>query len=456
MTLRLRLTLLYSSLLGGVLLIFGTLVYVLVSLLIMEQIDSSLNQSAASLVEQMRVTPANVFDSRSLTNYHPPDNQMFQLWDNNRQLLLSHPAALRSPLDQKSLVLDEPLYSTVTMEGAVYRVLSLPLATPRAPFGVLQVGTSLAIVRTIQNTLAGVLGALFLLVTAVSTIAAQALIKKTLQPLAAVTEMATLITTTDDLARRIPPTDSMDDEVGQLITAFNQTLERLENLFSSQRRLLADVSHELRTPLTVIKGNLGLMQQMGCSDPEAVASIQQEVDRLTRLVGDLLLLAQVEAGRLTLNMAEVKLDELMTEVARQLNAAAGGKVTVKLNRIKRLQVDGDRDRLKQVLLNLGSNAVKFTPSGGEVALALQQVPEGAKITVSDTGQGIPAEDLPHIFERFYRGERSRTRSQGAGFGLGLSIAHWIVTAHGGSISAESEEGKGSTFTIVLPLKKKNE
>ncbi len=453
MTLRLRLTLLYSSLLGGVLLIFGSLVYVLVSLLIMEQIDNSLSQSAASLVEQIRVTPANLFDSRSLTNYHPPANQMFQLWDNNRQLLLAHPAALRSPLDQKSLVLDQPLYSTVIMEGAAYRVLSLPLATPRAPFGVMQIGASLAIVRTIQNTLAGVLGALFLLVTAVSTIAAQALIKKTLQPLAAVTEMATLITTTDDLARRIPHAGNTEDEVGQLITSFNQTLERLESLFTSQRRLLADVSHELRTPLTVIKGNLGLMQQMGCSDPEAVASIQQEVDRLTRLVGDLLLLAQVEAGRLTLNMAPVKLDDLLTEVVGQLNAAAGGKVTVKLMEIDRLQVNGDRDRLKQVLLNLGGNAIKFTPPGGEVVLALGQASSNAQITVSDTGLGIPAADLPHIFERFYRSERSRTRSQGGGFGLGLSIAHWIVTAHGGSISAVSTEGRGSAFTITLPLLK---
>jgi len=453
MTLRLRLTLLYSSLQGGVLLIFGSLAYVLVSLLIMEQIDSSLNRSAAGLLEQIRVTPAGTLDSRALASYHPIDDQLFQIWDTSRQLLIAHPTGLQSPLDQKSLVLDSPLYSTVTMQGTSYRVLSLPLATPRAPFGVLQVGESLSIVRTIQNTLAGVLGGLFLLVTAISTFAAQALIRKTLQPLAAVTEMATLITTTDDLARRIPPTGSMDDEVGQLITAFNQGLERLEKLFFSQRRLLADVSHELRTPLTVIKGNLGLMQQMGCSDPESVASIQQEADRLTRLVGDLLLLAQVESGRLSLNMTPVQLDELMTEVASQLTTAAGGKVTVKLTEIERLQVDGDRDRLKQVLLNLGGNAIKFTPPGGEVALALQQVPEGAKITVSDTGQGIPAEDLPHIFERFYRSERSRTRSQGAGFGLGLSIAQWIVTAHGGSISVESAEGKGSSFTIVLPLKK---
>jgi two-component system, OmpR family, sensor kinase len=240
--------------------------------------------------------------------------------------------------------------------------------------------------------------------------------------------------------------------VGQLIRAFNETLERLEDLFNRQRRFLADVSHELRTPLTVIKGNVGLIRKLGEADDESLSGIEQEVDRLTRMVGDLLLLAQAESGKLPLALAPVEIDTVLLEVFQQMRVLAGEKIQIRITEIDQVQVIGDRDRLKQVLLNLVGNAVQYTPAGGIVSLALRKTGEQVQIVINDTGPGIPAADLPHIFERFYRGEKSRKRSgAGSGFGLGLSIAFWIVKAHAGTIDVSSQDGKGTNFCVWLPL-----
>jgi signal transduction histidine kinase len=240
--------------------------------------------------------------------------------------------------------------------------------------------------------------------------------------------------------------------VGQLINAFNQTLSRLENLFNTQRRFLADVGHELRTPLTVIKGNVDLMRRMGASDPESLDGIESEVDRLTRLVGDLLLLAQAESGKMPLDHRLVELDTLLLEAMQQMRVLARDRLQMRLGEIDQVLVCGDQDRLKQVLVNLIGNAIKYTPPGGEVVLGLGKAGHQARLTVTDNGPGIRPEDLPHVFERFYRGEKSRTRSRdGKGFGLGLSIAYWIVRNHGGRIEVDSKKDQGTTFCVWLPL-----
>jgi two-component system OmpR family sensor kinase len=270
-------------------------------------------------------------------------------------------------------------------------------------------------------------------------------------PLETITDTVEQINRADDLSRRVPYSGLPNDEVGNLIETFNQTLERLESLFTSQQRFIADVSHELRTPLTVIKGNVDLMRRMKQLDAESLSSIDQEAGRLTRLVGGLLLFAQAESGKLALSMKPVELDNLLTEVFQEMRVLAGGKVQIKMMEIDQVLVNGDRDRLKQVLLNLVANAIQYTPQGGEVFLSLAKVGEQTRIIVRDTGPGIPAEDMPHIFDRFYRAEKSRTRGKTTGFGLGLSIAHWIVEHHGGQIKVESKEGKGTTFAIWLPL-----
>jgi len=320
------------------------------------------------------------------------------------------------------------------------------------PIGVIQVGSSLAVVDATQQVLVIVLVVGVVLSMAIAGAASWISTRQALAPLEAVTQTALQITRADDLSRRIPYQGPPDDEVGQLIHAFNQTLGRLENLFHTQRRFLIDVGHELRTPLTVIRGNVDLMRHIGETDEESMDSILSEVDRLTRLVGDLLLLAQAESGKLPLDRRLVELDSLVLEVMQQMQVLARKKLHLHLGEIDQVLVCGDKDKLKQVAVNLIGNAISYTPEGGDVVVELGKVDNRARLTVSDNGPGIPPQDLPYIFERFYRGEKSRTRSKdGKGFGLGLSIAYWIVHNHDGAIEVDSKLGAGTTFRVYLPL-----
>jgi signal transduction histidine kinase len=327
----------------------------------------------------------------------------------------------------------------------------VPLQKREHTIGVMQIASSLEVADTARQRLTEVLTIIWLVAVLFSGIVVWFTLGQTLKPLEAITDTVEQINRADDLSRRIPYQGPEDDEIGNLVGSFNQTLERLEALFTSQQRLLADVSHELRTPLTVIKGNVDLMRRMKSLDEESLTSIDQEAGRLTRLVGGLLLLAQAESGKLALNMKRVELDLLVTEVFQEMSILAGNRVHLRLNEIDQAYVNGDRDRLKQVFINLVANAIQYTPQGGEIFLSLETVGGQARIIVRDTGPGIPTEDLPHIFERFYRAEKSRTRRETTGFGLGLSIANWIVERHGGRIEVNSQEGKGTTFAIWLPL-----
>jgi signal transduction histidine kinase len=318
--------------------------------------------------------------------------------------------------------------------------------------GTLQVGEKVTVIDATLKILLDVLVIGTLIAISVAGLAGWYSTKRALDPLEDVTQAALQITRADDLSRRIPYEGPSGDEVGQLIHTFNQTLGRLENLFNTQRRFMADVGHELRTPLTVIKGNVGLMRRMKAMDDESLSGIEGEVDRLSRLVGDLLLLAQAESGKLPLDRRTVELDTLILEAMQQMRVLAGEKLTLRLGDIDQVLVCGDKDRLKQVLLNLISNAIYYTQPKGEVVVGVGKIGSQARLIVSDNGPGIPAADLPHIFERFYRGEKSRTRSRdGKGFGLGLSIAYWIVHNHGGKIDVDSMEGQGTTFCVWLPL-----
>mgnify|MGYP001377342541 FL=1 len=451
MSLRVRLTFLYTTLLGVVLLLFSLLIFGLVSFILLNQIDNTLNQSAENLIPLLRVNEDNQFDPRSLTSLELNENLVIQLYNSDNQLQVARPYGWVEPLDPQSLAARTPGYRSTTSDSVPVRVLTIPLKTARGSAGALQLGISLSLLFAVQNDLVTIviitsLGAM--LITAVAT---WLITGRALRPLSTVTRVATQITRADDLSRRIPLTEPLDDEFRNLINSFNATLERLETLFTFQRRFIADVSHELRTPLTVIKGNAALMRKLGEADEESLAGIESEVDRLTRLVGDLLLLAQAEQGQLPLDPQKMSLDTLLVEVQHQLGTLAGDKVRVVLEHLEQVEMSGDRDRLKQVILNLAANAVQYSPQGGEVRLSLHLINQQARLTIRDTGPGIPSDDLPHIFERFYRGEKSRTRGKQSGFGLGLSIAYWIVRAHGGHIEVSSQEGKGSTFVVWLPL-----
>ncbi len=451
MSLRLRLTLLYTSILGGVLLVFGILVYTLITVTLLDSIDSRLSTASQQLIDRLKINSNNQFDPRSVAGYQPTENLLFQVWDMDGNLQLTRPVGLLDALDGNGLEVGQSFYSSKTVGDDRIRVLSVPLKTNRGPVGVLQVGLSLVLVDVVQRTLIGILILLTIVLMLLVGLSTWFLTRQALAPLATVTEVATRITQADDLSRRIPASTAGGDEVGKLIRAFNETLERLENLFNTQRRFTADVSHELRTPLTVIKGEVGLMRLTGSVDEESIGNIEREVDRLTRLVGDLLLLSQAESGRLALDMAEVDLDTVLLEVYQQARTLAGDKLTVSLSEIDQVHLIGDRDRLKQVLLNLAANAIQYSPAGKSVTLGLQRADDQVKLFVQDTGPGISPKDLPHIFDRFYRAERSRKRSASSGFGLGLSIADWIVKKHNGRIDVSSEEGQGTLFTVWLPL-----
>lgn len=452
MSLRVRLTVLYSTLLGAILLLFGVLVYVLVSALLLDQVDRTLKQTTVDIIKTAQIDPIGGMDIVELPGVELASSVYVQLWTRDGQLKMSSPGIRQfsQSLDAPDLNASRPVLHDVNVQGLHLRVLTVPLELGDRPAGVLQAATNLSLVDAIRSTLLYVLLALMVLSIVFAAIASWVSIGRALSPLETVIETAEQITRADDLSRRIPYNGPAGDEIGLLIGTFNHTLARLENLFTSQQRFIADVSHELRTPLTVIKGNADLVRKFG-ADNESLDSIKDEADRLTRLVGDLLLLAQAESGKLPLKLRTVELDLLLTDLFQQMHVLAGEKVKLKLTDIDQALVNGDPDRLKQVFLNLISNAIYYTPQGGDVYLSLSKSGDMAKVIVRDTGPGIPAKDLPHIFDRFYRGEKSRTRSKSSGFGLGLSIAYWIVDSHGGRIEVDTHEGQGTTFCVYLPL-----
>ena len=454
MSLRSRLTLLYSSLVMGILLIFGAAVYLLVSVVLINNIDNQLEITVHDIVRVTRVDP--VGGDLSVISFPPLEmtsNVYVQIWGRNGRLMTASPSLSQftESLDPDNLRINQPVYHETRYKGVHLRVLNVPLIIEGHPVGTMQAAASLDVVDTAREVLLYTMGIATVIAVLLAAYGSWLAVGRALAPLDSITETTEQINRADDLARRIPYDGPKRDEIGSLIEAVNQTLERLETLFTSQQRFLADVSHELRTPLTVIKGNVGLMRRMKSLDEESLTSIDQEAGRLTRLVGGLLLLAQAESGSVSLNMKPVELDTLLLDVFQEMKVLAGEKVELQLTEIDQVQVNGDRDRLKQVLLNLVGNAIQYTPQDGNVFMSLGKVAEQARLIIRDTGPGIPAEDLPHIFERFYRAEKSRTRGKTTGFGLGLSIAHWIVEKHGGRIEVDSKDGQGTTFCIWLPL-----
>jgi len=253
-----------------------------------------------------------------------------------------------------------------------------------------------------------------------------------------------------DMSQRVPVTSN--DELGEVAVAFNTMASELEQQHELRRRAVADISHELRTPLSVLQIDLESIED-GLTDPtpEVVAGLKQEVTLLNRLVGDLRTLSLAESGELRLELRPVDVRELVENaVARMRGAAQEKEIALSTDLPDRdLLVAADTQRLTQVLLNLLSNALRYTPLGGSITVAAGQVADQVQVSVQDTGEGIPADELSLVFERFYRTDRARGRDTG-GSGLGLTIARSLVEAHGGRIWAQSEEGAGSTFTFSIP------
>jgi histidine kinase len=245
-----------------------------------------------------------------------------------------------------------------------------------------------------------------------------------------------------------------EDELGQLATRFNQMAEKLAQVESMRRQLIGDVSHELRTPLTAIKGSMeGLIDGVLPPTEETFQQIHVEADRLNRLVDDLQELSRVEAHAYELDIRPMDVSVLVQTVTKRLTPQFEARgITPQLAAAPDLpRVLADEDRIVQVLTNLTGNALQHTLEGGKVLIAAKKSDSEVQISVRDTGIGIPPEHLPHIFDRFYRVDKSRSRRAGGGSGIGLTIARALIEAHGGRIWAESAgQGQGSTFTFSLP------
>jgi signal transduction histidine kinase len=348
----------------------------------------------------------------------------------------------------------QPETYDTTHNGQSVRVYLRPLDVPaslvRSGYaGVVEVVQYKQTFNQIQNRLDQTLLLVIPLGLLIALIAGWWIARAALRPINRISRTVSAIGGSRDLTRRLNFAGP-DDEIGRLAATFDGMMDRLEQVFDTQKRFIADASHELRTPLTAIRGNADLMARAP-SDEErqaCLASIRSESQRMSRLVADLLLIAEADVAERQLHSRDVELDELVREVYRSAQVLAAGKVDIVLESVEPVTLLADPDRIKQLVLNLVDNAVKFTPGGGVVSLSVTRTATEARIDVSDSGVGIPREEQDAIFQRFYRTEESRTKR---GHGLGLAICAWIARAHGGRIEVRSEPGKGSTFSVFLPL-----
>ena len=289
------------------------------------------------------------------------------------------------------------------------------------------------------------------LVTMVGASVSAWVARASLEPLHQVSKTTREITQSS-LSQRVNYNGPQDD-VGLMVTALNEMLDRLESAFSEQKHFTADVSHELRTPLTIIRGHLELLSMEGALTPsqhESLAVVMDELERMTKLVDDLLALARLEGG-VTRPFTRFDLGDLAEEAVTRARGLAPREFT--FVRVTSTPVLGDWDMLLRALLNLLSNAVNATKTGGSIRVRSDSVGGVARVQVSDDGPGIPDSDLPRVFDRFFRARNSRDNHDGAGSGLGLTIAARLALRHGGRLTAANNPEGGAVFTLELPLRR---
>lgn len=468
MSIRTRLTLWYSSVFGVTMILFGLILYYTLFANLIQEVDQSLAQKADQVLDSTQIIESFFIPYKELILpnvdvFATPDT-FLQILDNKGRIRArSDNLGTRTlPLSRETVSLARKgsgFYETVAVSGSKIRLYNVPLIADGHFIGILQVGRSLAQVETTLSRLRFLLivGIIITLFAAASV--GSLLARAALRPIDKVTKTAAEIENSEDLNRRIAYSGP-NDEIGKLVTTFNSMLARLERVYnrlqktySVQQRFVADASHELRSPLTTISGNVEFLKRLGDADAklreETLNDIHEEIQRMTRLVEDMLALARADAG-LQLEKKLISLGSLLNDAAAIARKRAGAVQFVRNTdkTLEEVKVFANKDYLQQALLILLDNAFKYTPAGGRVELTAARAGNKVGISVTDTGQGIKEEDLPHIFERFYRGDTARERG---GTGLGLSIAQWIAQEHQGEISVESEWGRGSTFTIWLPI-----
>ena len=462
MPLRVRLTLWYGTALAVILMTFALVLYAEMGRGLKDQVDRSLEEAAAVAIrslESSRFGPFLQFEDLSAKF---PElavlDKFFQIFSPAGKITIQSPHIRSRDILLSRTALEAALAGKTTFESVRFpgdpplRLVSVPVKQGGELVSIVRVGTSL---QPVEETLHRLL--IVLLVTVpVALMAALAggwfLARRALRPVEAIALAAQRIAAGDLTQRLTVPPSS--DEVGRLAVTFNEMIARLEASFRQIRQFTTDASHELRTPLTVMKGEteLALRRPRSAEDYQRVLeSSLEEIDRMTRIVDELLFLSRADLGEVKLESIPVRLDTLVEDIHRQATLLGQEQdVQVTLGTVTPATVRGDELRLRELLLNLVDNAIKYSQPGGKVEISL--VTEGtiARLSVLDHGIGIPPEAQRRIFDRFYRTDAARAHAK-KGTGLGLSICKWIAEAHHGRIEVQSTEGEGSRFTVVLPL-----
>ncbi len=333
------------------------------------------------------------------------------------------------------------------------RVLFYPLFRDGKYMGYLEVGSSLSRLYNMQRSLLHVFLIVIPVVLAVANIGGLIIFNKSFHPIIFLSNEMKKITA-QHLYKRLPELEG-SDELATLYASINDMIARLEKSFEQIKQFSGDASHELRTPLTIIKGEVevALRSERTVEEYQQIlVSILEEIERMTNIVENLLLLAKSEAGEILVDKKPVNVKEVIFELCDQLEMFGKEKnISLIYDDLEDGVIEGDRLRLRQVFTNIIVNAIKYNVVGGMVVITVKDLPKGVMVTVEDTGIGIKKEEIPKIFDRFYRSDKSRKREEG-GAGLGLSICKSIIEAHDGYIDVESEYGKGSKFSIWLPKK----
>ncbi|MGH9753137.1 MAG: sensor histidine kinase [Blastocatellia bacterium] len=468
LSLRIKLTLYYLAILSAILFFFGIAIYAYLSRSLLTTIDESLTYQMQKIERNIRLGPGGVEpgmgheNSERLLELRPHAMQIiddsWRIWDEG---YASPNDRLEVDKDELSrLAVGETKYETVkTPNGELLRVVT---HRAKAPDGAgtyfIRLGHSLETLQKATRRTLILLGIAIPLALLLGSYGGLLLANQALRPVDRMTRAAEHIAA-GDLSERVPEPARMD-ELGRLAATFNDMIARLQAAFERQKQFTSDASHELRTPLAVMRGDIEITLRRERSKEEykrALTSNLEEIIRLSRLVEDLLMLARGDTGRVELRCEPIDMNDICRRMAEYISPLADQRGQTLIYdpppgvETAPVVVSADMLRIKQLLLNLLDNAIKYTEPRGRVTLGLKTEEEVAVITVADTGRGIPPEDLPHIFERFFRRSAKTADRTAAGFGLGLSIVKWIVDSHGGRIEAKSEVGKGTEFIVRLPL-----
>ena len=453
---RTRLMLWYAGVLAVSLIVFALIVYFAAAKIFYERQDEALRSTAETvasayiqeLEEENSIAKANEVVLAEMVF----PNRYVEVTDANGGVIAWSGNLAGHVLPISPQTLTKAKQQTISFDVINgLRVAIVPLS-PNQQLGYAAVAEPLSVIDNSLQRLRRefIAGVPFVLILA--SIGGYFLARKSLAPIASMNEQTQRITA-ENLSARLHISNERD-ELGGLALTVNDLLARLENSFQQQQRFVADASHELRTPLAVLRGETEVALSKARTIDEYSASlrlIKDEAETLTRIVEDLFILARQPFDRPPILKEKVALDEIVNECARAAQVLAAQKDSqVTAHTDATLSLHGDDELLQRMLLNLLDNAVKYTPPRGRIVVELTAQNGDARITVRDNGIGIPEKDQPHIFDRFYRVDKARSRAMG-GAGLGLSIADWIARAHGGTIKVESERGRGSVFTVELPI-----